>query len=55
MAVSTCEGVDGAARAGRAGGDGEAAQVERDHQRFAIDAVEVDVAGIGRAVRGARR
>ena len=38
------------ARAGRAGGNGEAAQIERDHQRLAIDAVEVHVGGIGRAV-----
>ena len=43
-------GRDGAAGAGRAGGDGEAAQVERDHQGLAIDAVEIDVAGVGRAI-----
>src|ERR1019366_1214636 len=32
---------DGAARARRAGRNGEAAQVERDHQRFPIHAVEM--------------
>src|ERR1017187_8141652 len=42
---------DGAAGTGGAGGDGEAAQVERDHQGFAIDSVEVHVGGIGRAAR----
>src|SRR5437660_5674064 len=36
--------------AGGAGGDGEAAQVERDHHSLAIDAVEVEVAGVGHAV-----
>src|ERR1017187_1952781 len=38
------------ARAGRPGGDGEATQVERDDHGFTIDAVEVDIGGIGQAV-----
>src|ERR1022692_2989667 len=41
---------EGSAGAGRAGGDGEAAQIERDHHGFAIDAVEVEIAGVGHAI-----
>src|ERR1700674_37246 len=40
----------GAARTGRARGDGEPAQIERDHQRLSVDAVEVNVGGIRSAV-----
>ncbi len=50
MAVSTCEGAMAPLEQADAGGNGEAAQVERDHQRLAIDAVEIHVAGVGRAV-----
>src|SRR4051812_24141731 len=44
-------GRERAAGAGRARGHGEAAQVERDNHSFAIDTVEVDVAGVRRAMR----
>src|ERR1017187_5073355 len=43
-------GRERSAGAGRPGGNGEAAQVERDDHRFTIDAVEVDIAGIGHAI-----
>src|SRR5689334_6329097 len=42
---------DRAARAGGAGGNGEAAEIERDDQGFAIDPVKVDVGGVGSAGR----
>src|ERR1019366_6320264 len=41
---------DRARPAGRPGGDREAAQVERDHHGFAIDAFEVKIAGVGHAI-----
>src|ERR1039458_2922021 len=44
-------GREGSAGAGRAGGDGEAAQIERDDHGFAIDAIEVKVAGVGHAIQ----
>ena len=50
MAVEHVRGRDGAAGAGRAGGDGEAAQIEGDDHGLAIDAIEVDIAGVGRAI-----
>ena len=40
-----------AAGTGRAAGDREAAQVERDQQRLAVDAVEPQIGGVGRAAR----
>src|SRR5450432_2134364 len=43
-------GRERAAGAGRAGRDREAAQVKRDHHGFAIDAVEVNIAGVGHAI-----
>src|ERR1035441_5537807 len=43
-------GREGSAGAGRAGGDGEAAQIEGDDHGFAIDAVEVEIAGVGHAI-----
>src|ERR1039457_1604136 len=43
-------GREGSAGTGRAGGDGEAAQIEGDDHGFAIDAVEVEIAGIGHAI-----
>src|SRR5579863_8877582 len=41
--------LDGAARTGRAAGDGEAFEVERDDHGLAFDAVEADVGGVGDA------
>src|ERR1039458_6902130 len=38
---------EGSAGAGGAGGDRETAQIEGDDHGFAIDAVEVEIAGIG--------
>src|SRR5450759_4289591 len=43
-------GRERSAGAGRPGGDREAAQVERDHHGFAIDAVEVEIAGVRQAI-----
>src|SRR5260370_36593650 len=39
----------GARRTGRAGGDRKAAEIERNDKRLAVDSVEIDIAGIGRA------
>src|SRR5690349_22393280 len=43
-------GCERAARTGRAGRDREAAQIEGDHERLAIDAIEIQVAGVGHAI-----
>src|ERR1039458_2926760 len=41
---------EGSAGTGRAGGDREAAQIEGDDHGFAIDAIEVEIAGVGHAI-----
>ena len=50
IAFSTCDGSSVPGRAGGAGRDGDALQVERDQQRLGLDAIEADV----RRVRHAR-